>query len=65
MSIFEIIAKRRTVLLEAKEKLEKNFKPLAAVEAELEVIDRMTALAEPAETVDHTETLNALQELIK
>lgn len=63
MTIFELISKRKEELTTIKEKLEKNLQPLAAVEAELDVIEKMTSL-EP-EPVDHSATLSALQELIK
>jgi len=39
--------------------------PCAATDAGLEVIERMTAPSEPAEAVDHSQTINALQKLIK
>ena len=39
--------------------------PCAAIDAELEVIERMTTLRDPDESVDHSETISALQEIIK
>ena len=39
--------------------------PCAAIDAELEVIERMITLAEPAKAIDHSQTINALQKLIK
>ena len=42
-----------------------SVNPCAAIDAELEVIERMITLAEPAKAIDHSQTINALQKLIK
>ena len=42
-----------------------SVSPCAAIDAELEVIERMTTLAELDEAVDHSQTINELQKLIK
>ena len=64
MTAYELLEKRKKELQDAKAKLEKNLEPLAAVEAELSAIEQMQAAVTKPE-VDHTDTLNKLQELIK